>query len=159
MPPGISLRPITDADLPFLYEVYASTRAHEMTLVNWSDAQKEAFVRMQFEAQHAHYREHFVGATFEIIVKDRVQIGRLYLLRETPAVRIIDITLLPEHRGKGTGSAILNEIIQDAAKTRKPVQIHVEKFNPALHLYERLGFEKIADKGVYYLLEKPVKPD
>src|SRR4051812_19114238 len=65
MPPGISLRPITDADLSFLYKVYASTRAQEMALVPWSDAQKQAFVRMQFEAQHKYYREQFTTASFD----------------------------------------------------------------------------------------------
>lgn len=154
MPPGISLRPITDADLPFLYEVYAGTRAYEMTLVNWTDAQKEAFVRMQFQAQHKYYGEQFARASFDIIIKDGAQIGRLYLLRDPEEVRIIDIALLPRYCGQGTGTLMLKSILAEAGGAGKPVRIHVEKFNPALRLYERLGFQKIGDTGVYYLLEK-----
>ncbi len=45
----ISLRPITAEDVDFLYRVYASTRADEMKLVDWDDAQKRAFLEMQFK--------------------------------------------------------------------------------------------------------------
>jgi len=31
--------------------------------------------------------------------------------------------------------------------------IHVERFNPALRLCERLGFRQIDDRGVYLFLE------
>lgn len=160
MPAGISLRPITDADLPFLQEVYASTRAQEMTLVNWTEAQKEAFVRMQFAAQHKYYREHYARASFDVIIKDDAQIGRLYLLRDPEEIRIIDITLLPQHCGKGTGTLLLKSILAEGTEGGKPVRIHVEKFNPALRLYERLGFKKAGDTGVYYLMEcAPAKRD
>ena len=33
------------------------------------------------------------------------------------------------------------------------LRIHVERFNPALRLYERLGFHPIADRGVYLFME------
>ena len=41
----------------------------------------------------------------------------------------------------------------EAAASRKPLRIHVERFNPALRLYERLGFKQIADRGVYWFME------
>jgi hypothetical protein len=39
------------------------------------------------------------------------------------------------------------------AAAGKPLRIHVERFNPALRLYERLGFRQIDDRGVYLFLE------
>ncbi len=44
-------------------------------------------------------------------------------------------------------------VLAEAARASKPVRIHVEKLNPALRFYERLGFTRIADKGVYWFLE------
>ena len=41
----------------------------------------------------------------------------------------------------------------EAAAVGKALTIHVERFNPALRLYERLGFRTIEDKGVYQLME------
>ena len=43
--------------------------------------------------------------------------------------------------------------MENTAATGRAVSIHVEKQNPAMRLYKRLGFETIEDKGVYDLLE------
>jgi hypothetical protein len=65
----------------------------------------------------------------------------------------VDIALLPPSRHASIGTAILRDLMAEAAVAHKPVRIHVEKFNPALRLYERLGFAPIEDKGVYLFLE------
>ena len=80
-------------------------------------------------------------------------LGRLYVHRGETDIRIVDIALLPEHRGRGIGSHLLRAILDEAAKRGRTVSIHVERFNPALRLYERLGFAHVADTGVYYLME------
>lgn len=154
MKPGITLRPITPEDMDFLCQVYTSTRQEEMALVtDWSEAQKAAFLQMQFNAQHAHYAEHYPRAQFEIILLDGTPIGRLYVDRRVKEIRIVDITLLPEYRNRGIGSGFLKEIMNEGTQTGLPITIHVEMFNPALRLYDRLGFRRIADHGVYYLME------
>src|SRR5947209_13569311 len=98
---NVTLRPVTPADEAFLYRVYASTRAEEMAIVPWTDAQKDAFIRMQFHAQSVYYAEHFGDADFLVIERDGTPIGRLYLDRGDDEIRIIDIALLPEARGAG----------------------------------------------------------
>ena len=80
-------------------------------------------------------------------------IGRLYVDRRTEEIRIIDIALLPEYRGKGVGSKLIRALLDEAEQERMPVRIHVERFNPALRLYRRLGFKVVEDEGVYYLME------
>jgi ribosomal protein S18 acetylase RimI-like enzyme len=60
--------------------------------------------------------------------------------------------LLPEYRGKGLGAALLRDLMDEAAAAGKAVSIHVEKFNPAMRLYRRLGFATAEDKGVYDLM-------
>jgi ribosomal protein S18 acetylase RimI-like enzyme len=68
--------------------------------------------------------------------------------RSTPT-----LALLPAYRGQGIGSSLLDALLAEGQQAQKPVTIHVEKQNRALHLYERLGFERIADRGVYWFLE------
>ena len=148
----ISLRPITPADDSFLAGVYASTRAEELAITGWSEQQKTAFCRMQFDAQSADYRQNYPGALFQIIERDGVSIGRLYVGHVEREIRIIDISLLPEHRGSGTGTQMLHDLQEEARSAGKSLTIHVERFNPALRLYERLGFHQIEDKGVYLLM-------
>lgn len=155
MADSITLRPVSSGDEGFLYEVYASTRQEELAPLPWTEAQKGAFLRMQFDAQSRHYHEHFPDAAFLVVVREGRPAGRLYVDRRPEGIRIIDIALLPEHRGAGIGTALLEELLAEGDRRGKPVSLHVEHFNPAMRLYERLGFRKIDDTGVYYLLERP----
>jgi ribosomal protein S18 acetylase RimI-like enzyme len=150
---GLTFRPIADADLPFLARVYASTRAEELATVSgWSDEQKTAFVDHQFRAQHAHYQKYYPEADWLVISHAGEDVGRLYIERWPSQHRLIDITFLPEHRGQGFGEALLRDLMEEAAAVNKAVSIHVEKFNPAMGLYRRLGFTCVEDKGVYDLM-------
>lgn len=150
---NITLRTAEPSDLPFLYRVYASTRMEELAQVDWTDEQKEAFLQMQFTAQHSHYQEYYPEAAFQVILVDGEPGGRLYVSRWPDQIRIVDIALLPEHRNAGIGSALLKDLMAEATAANKPLTIHVEQYNPAMRLYERLGFVKIGERGVYYLME------
>lgn len=150
---GIDFRVITQEDQQFLYLVYASTRADEMSAVPWTDQQKMDFLRMQFDAQHTYYQKHFEQANFQLILDDEQPIGRLYFDCRDDEIRVIDIALLAEYRGQGNGGKIMQAIIDEGRELSKPVRIHVEQNNPAMRFYERLGFKKLEDQGVYYLLE------
>jgi ribosomal protein S18 acetylase RimI-like enzyme len=148
-----TLRPITLSDEAFLCRLYASTREDEMALVDWDDAQKKAFLEMQFNAQHTFYMEQFTEAAFDVILLDGEPIGRLYVDRRPDEIRIIDIALLPEHRNRGIGSRYMRALLAEGAAAGLPVRIHVEQYNPAMRLYNRLGFQKIDEHGVYHLME------
>jgi ribosomal protein S18 acetylase RimI-like enzyme len=155
MPPSeVTLRPFRDEDLELLFRVYASTRWEELAPVPWDDEQKRAFLRMQAVAQHAYYQESYKGADWLVIERFGLPAGRLYVHRREKEIRLVDIALLPEHRNAGIGSALLRELIAESTAAGKPLRIHVEKNNPALGLYERLGFVPIVDKGVYHLMER-----
>jgi ribosomal protein S18 acetylase RimI-like enzyme len=149
----LTLRPAEAADRDLLFRVYASTREDELALTNWDDAQRTAFLTQQFTAQATHYREHYPGAVFNLILLDGDPVGRLYLHRRPSEVRIMDIALLPPHRNRGIATALLRDLQTEAAVAAKPLTIHVEQFNPALRLYTRLGFRPIAEHGVYLLME------
>lgn len=144
---------MADADLPFAAAVYASTRAEELAVTGWPDQQKQAFLQHQHEAQHRHYRLHYQGAEWLIIERDRRPVGRLYRAEWPREIRVIDLSLLPEARGGGIGTQIIQDIQREAEARGKGVSIHVEKHNPARRLYTRLGFQVAQDKGVYDLME------
>jgi ribosomal protein S18 acetylase RimI-like enzyme len=149
---GLTFRRITDADLPFLARVYASTRAEELAAAAMTDAQKAAFLEQQFRGQHAHYQKYYPKADWLVTMHSGDDIGRLYIERWPSQHRIIDIAFLPEHRGQGLGDALLRDLMDEASACGKAVSIHVEKFNPAMRLYRRLGFITEEDKGVYDLM-------
>lgn len=152
--PAISLRPVSEADLPFLQQVYASVREEELRPTGWSAAEKQAFIAMQFQAQHQAYFR-YENAEYFVVLQHQQAIGRIYLQHQPQAILIIDVALLAHARAQGIGTGLLQATIAQARAVQKSVLIHVEKFNPALRLYQRLGFELRQDKGVYLLLEKP----
>ena len=153
---SVSLRPVRADDRTLLLRVYASTRQEELAAVPWSDAQKQAFVEQQFAAQDAYYREHYPGASFDVVAWGGQEAGRLYVDRWAREIRIMDIAVLPELRGRGIGSALLRDLIAESEASAKPLTIHVERMNSALRWYERLGFRPVEDRGVYLLLERAV---
>jgi ribosomal protein S18 acetylase RimI-like enzyme len=149
---GAGFRAITPADMQFLCALYRSTREAELSRVPWSEAEKQRFIQMQFDAQHAHYQAHYPKAEWLVIERDGAPIGRLYLETWESEIRIIDIALMPQARGQGLGAAILRDLMDEARALGRSVGIHVEKTNPAMTLYRRLGFRPVEDKGVYDLL-------
>jgi ribosomal protein S18 acetylase RimI-like enzyme len=150
---AVTLRPATPEDRELLFRVYASTREEELAPVPWPAEAKEAFLRQQFDAQDAWWRTHYAGATFEVVVVDGRDAGRLYLWEGPSEIRVVDVALLPEARRGGAGTRLVGDVQRRAATAGKSVTIHVERMNPALRLYERLGFRLVEDKGVYLFLE------
>lgn len=145
-------RQIDSSDMDFLYQVYESTRWEELQQAPWSDEQRREFLMMQFQAQHQHYQQHYAEAEYQIIEIAEQAAGRLYLDHREDEIRIVDIALLPKYRNTGVGTQILSSILAQAKNRQVPVLIHVEKNNPALALYQRLGFVTKEDVGVYWLM-------
>lgn len=151
---GLTFRPIRPEDHDFLHRLYASTREEELaTVVDWTAEQKAAFVRQQFEAQHHHYQTYYPEASFDLVLLDGEPVGRLYVARWTREIRLVDIALAPAARGRGLGTALLRDLLAEGERSGKAVSIHVERFNPALRLYRRLGFREVEEKGPYFLME------
>lgn len=151
--PDVSFRPVTDADRGFLRELYAGTRREEMALSGWARDDIENFLTQQFEAQDHHYRTHFTTADYDLILHENEPIGRLYLDERDDEFRVIDIALLPAWRGLGIGGRLMRGILDRARAAGKSVRIHVEGRNPAMRLYQRLGFRPVGETGVYQLME------
>ena len=120
---GCTFRRLSEADLPFLGRLYASTRIEELAPVPWSEADKAAFLEQQFRAQHAHYQQYYPNADWLVITHGGEDIGRLYIERWPSQHRVIDIAFMPAHRGKGYGEALLRDAIDEAADAGKDVSI------------------------------------
>lgn len=165
MPNAWRLRPVVPGDDDFLLQVYASTRAAELALTAWSAADCDAFVRMQFNAQRTHYRQHWPASEHSVIeVVDAgapaQAVGRVWLDWRADCLHLLDITLLPAWCGRGLGTAVLRSLQQQAAQRGCALSIQVEQGNPARRLYERLGFEACgAQQGFHQLMRwQPAGP-
>lgn len=151
----VTFRAAVPDDDPFLAGVYGSTRTEELALTGWDQATRDTFVKMQFDAQQNHYRQHYPDGEHLIVLVDGAAAGRLYVADIEAQVRILDITVLPEYRNAGIGTPIIEELMSEARALGKPLRIHVESFNPSTRLFDRLGFVKSGESGYSYLLEWP----
>jgi ribosomal protein S18 acetylase RimI-like enzyme len=150
---SITLRSINSDDDEFLLELYGSTRQEEMALWGWGLEQQRAFVTMQFRAQQAGYRHQYPQAQQQIILWRETAVGRWILNHSESEILLVDISLLPEYRGQGIGTALLEGLLNQARLEQKSVRLHVLKSNRAKNLYYRIGFVNTKQTDVYITME------
>jgi ribosomal protein S18 acetylase RimI-like enzyme len=158
MRPKPLLRPAGPEDDEFVFELYASTRASEFSALGWIRSQLEPLLRMQFAAQGQWYKTAYPGSEYRIAMLEGTPIGRMIVKRDPGAMILVDIALLPEHRGRGIGETLLRDMLQESARQGLPVRLQVLKSNPAARLYERLGFLRTGEDQLYWQMEKQPEP-
>jgi ribosomal protein S18 acetylase RimI-like enzyme len=145
----IQLRHTSAEDEPFLMNLFATTRETELAHLNFDDTQRALFIRMQFNAQNMQYAMSYPKADSSVILSNNEPIGRLLVDRAEHEFTLVDIALLPTHRGTGVGGQLIKDLLREAAEQGKAVKLSVWQTNPAKKLYERLGFAAVGDAGVY----------
>ena len=150
------LRTELPADRAFSQRAYAVTRESELALVDWPAETKSAFVEQQFEAQYRHYRQHYPEALFLLVCHHDQPIGRLYLSQGGTELRLMDIIVLPDWRGKGLGRTLLAAVLNWGIEDALMISLHVEADNPIRHWYRRLGFQEVELRGIYWLMRLEV---
>lgn len=149
--PNIKLRPETPEDENLLVAVYGSTREQELAMVPWTSEQKETFLRFQLTAQLQHYKTEYPKADYSIILFEDQPVGRIYVDRRQTEVRIMDITLLSAHRGKGISSPIIRRLKDEASAAGKNLSINLDKLSQSQPIFEHLGFQSAEDAGFHVL--------
>ncbi len=149
----VTLRPVRPDDELFLRTAYASTREEELGRTGLDAAQKEAFLDMQFRAQQQDYRGRFPDAEHSVILHGEEHVGRLYVARSDDEVRVLDITVLPQHRNGGIGAGLIKRLVDEATQSHRPVRIYLDRGSPAIRLFERLGFTCVEEQPFAALFE------
>ena len=153
-PETVTRRPVTDADTPFLYSLYADVRAAELAQTPWNEEQKRAFLDHQFRAQMNGYRGMFPGGTHEIICHAGEPVGRVYWAVQDGLLHLLDMTIAPEQRNGGLGGVVLQTLVEMADREGRPITIYVESFNPAARFFARFGFEEVGRDGFLVEMER-----
>jgi GNAT superfamily N-acetyltransferase len=159
-PLNLNLRDEQAADYPFIRDLYADVRRDELAQTNWPQQAIADFLADQCRLQMEHYRKHYDGAGFFIIERlvanDVERVGRVYLANWTDELRVMDTAIVRKYRGHGMGTILMDAVLAFADERLKRVTLHVEAYNPAKRLYERLGFADAENVGVYQRMERPV---
>lgn len=128
------LRPATQEDGPFLYQlVKATLREYVEPLWGWDEEWQRTYFWAHFDPDHEPARR-------EIIVRDGEDVGVLTVEERPDEILLSQIYILPAHQGQGIGTALIRSALQRGAALGLPVRLRVLRGNPARRLYERLGF-------------------
>lgn len=149
MPTDHQLRAAVPEDLAFQRQLYATTREDEMNAAQFTPEMREAFIAMQFHAQTTHYTQHYPTAQWSIIECEGKSAGRLIVHRAEDHLNIMDIALMPEFRGRGIGTALLERIFEEARSKQLPVRLFAFTTERAIKLYHRLGFVDVQSDGIH----------
>lgn len=77
----------------------------------------------------------------------------MLVIRSETAIHLADIALLPQYRNQGIGRFLIQKLLAEATQALKPVRLQVRQSNRALRLYQRLGFSKVSEQGIHFLME------
>ncbi|MBI1334771.1 MAG: GNAT family N-acetyltransferase [Armatimonadetes bacterium] len=147
-PSDIQARPATAEDEAFLRGLFFTIRAPEFKMAGLQGEPLETLLAQQYVAMRTHYGRVYPDAVYEIFEFEGKPIGYQATI-DDETLHLIDIALIPEFRSQGIGTDRMKRLQDLAQNSQKPLTLTVEKFNPALHLYERLGFVTYDEKDIY----------
>lgn len=131
------------ADDSFLYDVFATTWESEVSALPNQNLARHV-LRIQHIAQERRYTSRYPGHQRFVLTEAGERVGRLYVLRSGSSLHVVDLTLLPEFRGRGLGTRVVRDLVLEASGEDVPVTLRVGRTNTEVtHFYARLGFDLV----------------
>lgn len=150
----VSLRPAMDEDQFFLFALYRDVRGPEVDAWGWPAPEREAFLRMQFEAQRRSYRAAYPDAVDQIVCWNGEPVGRILVADAPEESLLVDIALLAAFRNRGIGTQLIQQSIAACKPHGCPLRLQVLRGNPALRLYLRIGFRETGSDAMYIQMQR-----
>ena len=69
----------------------------------------------------------------------------------------LGMAVFPEHRGRGIGTDLLTRLVETSTAYYEQISLSVARENPASRLYERFGFEVVAEDKNSLTMRKRVR--
>lgn len=128
-----------EADAAFLFALHAADPGGPLVMLN--PPLRDLLLRQGFDGKRMTYRMRYPGARFEVVEADGVPVGRIVTDRGAQRLTLVDIALSPAWRGRGVGTRLIAETMDEARSAGLPLHLSVATDNAgAQRLYARLGF-------------------
>ena len=131
----ISLRPAVEADIPWLLDLWHESMSPHFLAAGVPAALEQPLHRLMVR---------FGCASIVLFHGDPA--GMLKVSQDDLAWTLVQVMLSPEHRNKGVGSFLIRSLIAEARAHGATLSLSVLKENPAFALYQRLGFNIMAEE-------------
>lgn len=151
---SITQRTVGGQDEAVLFELFSAVRVEELAMEQWDPAMRDQILRLQFAGQRRGYRGQFPESREILILRNGRAIGWTVIDRSGPALRCVDIAIVPGERNRGVGRRLFEEWQQEAAALNRPVALTVFRGNPrARGFYARLGFVAVGETETHLEME------
>lgn len=158
---GVALRPAVDEDEPGLHALYVDRRMPELAPLPWAPDERQAFIDQQFRAQQTGYAATFPDADhwMVMVADDPNDVGRILIDRRPEEHLVVDLVIRTAWRRRGIGTALMEEVVADAAAEGVPVRLSAAAHDERLvRWYLRLGFVVVGRAGVNVAMERSFAP-
>jgi ribosomal protein S18 acetylase RimI-like enzyme len=109
-------------------------------------------------AQEVGFKKEWDSAQVRIVAVDGVDVGWLQTGTQDDHFFIAQLFVDRPFQRQGIGTEVMKRLIDEAERARKAVRLNVVKFNPALRLYERLGFRVTHEDNRKVYMERAARP-
>lgn len=137
----IALRPAAPEDFEYCRALYFAEMGWIIEKLNLDPS-----------AHAEEFEQQWAAEEIEIITLDGVDVGFLQTIRQPDGVFVAQIIVAAGFQHRGIGTEVVKRQIAEAARAGGTVRLAVAKINPAVRLYERLGFRVVdEDERKFYM--------
>ena len=155
----ITLRPARPEDEPFMRALRGQMDAERLFMNYWQgdDAEelKKKILDLQFRGREAHDRgikENWETKENVIELNGR-PVGRFLVAGDGEQIHMSDLVVSKEFRGMGLGHMVIQNCMQECARSGRVLRLYVDKMNPAMNLYLSMNFYVVEDMPTHCMME------
>ncbi|MEM7018747.1 MAG: GNAT family N-acetyltransferase [Pseudomonadota bacterium] len=141
---NITLIPVNEADKAFF---------QQLNILSYKELVEKQFGAWEQKLQAQNFDKKWQEQSFQKAVLDGKAIGGIWVQVFETYHQLREIQLLPEYRNQGIGAQLINTEIERANALGKKLRLRVLLLNPAVQLYERLGFVITGKTDTQYHME------
>jgi len=145
MPAQIAFRTPCPQDFDYCEKLYFAGMEHIIRQL-----------KLDLGAQISSFRAQWESAQVQIITLDGRDVGWLQSMTAEDALFLAQLIVDAPVQRRGIGTEVMQLVIGEASRTGRAVELAVVKINPALRLYEKLGFNVThEDQHKFYMRREP----
>lgn len=93
------------------------------------------------------------SAEHEILLCDGAPCGYVSVEEYPDYVHVRELVVLPEYQGRGIGSSLLRQVLEQARARHVSVKLGVLRENRVVNLYQRLGFREFDRTETHIMMQ------